>query len=100
MAYFPNGTSGDIYMEQWCERCANWRETESDNWGCFVFDLHLAFNYEQNGESEINKLKHKILEHFIPTGEDLFPEKCKMFIERKEVDIPGQMTFEALKEGE
>ena len=47
MAYFANGTSGDRYMEQWCFRCVNWRET--DNCGCIVWDFHIIFDYRQCG---------------------------------------------------
>lgn len=94
MAYFPNGTSGDMYTEDWCEQCLNYREDEPDNLGCPVLDLHFAYNYKQCGKGKISKLYRSILEHFIPTGKDGFPEKCKMFIENPNADIPGQMKFE------
>jgi len=36
MAYFSNGTEGDMYQERWCHRCAHW----SDEAGCPVWFLH------------------------------------------------------------
>jgi hypothetical protein len=37
MAYFPNGTAGEMYQEKYCNRCLN-----NDN--CMVWTLHLLHN--------------------------------------------------------
>lgn len=98
MAYFPNGTSGDVYMAKWCERCTNWREHPDipGNWGCIVIDLHLIGDYDQCKQDESGKLWKTVLEHFIPTGKDGFPGECRMFLEKANADIPGQMKFEEM----
>ena len=92
MAYFPNGSSGEAYIDQWCRRCRNWREDEegSDNWGCIVSDLHLIGNYYQFDKTKTGKLWRTVLEHFIPTDKDGFLAECRMFIEKPNGDIPGQ----------
>ena len=92
MAYFPNGASGDAYMERWCFRCVNWRD-EEESLGCAVMDLHLISNYDQCGEDDVSELYKEVLEHFIPTKDNGFPDKCTMFIEKSGADITGQMTF-------
>lgn len=85
MAYFPNGTSGMDYTETYCSKCANWKDNGSGSEGCFIFDLHLLWNYEAaNGEeSPKDSAKHAkwdALEHFIPTSKDgIGADKCRMF---------------------
>lgn len=73
MAYFSNGTEGDMYMEQWCERCVH----DNPDKGCTVMLLHLLHNYE-----ECNK-KDSFLHKLIPIRDDGFAGECTMFIERK-----------------
>lgn len=93
MAYFPNGTSGMIYVDQWCSRCTNWKDLDDGRGcGCPIQDLHLAHNYDQVKNEDIKM----ILETFIPTKEDGFPDKCLMFTQA-EGEIVGQMHFEDLK---
>lgn len=67
MGYFPNGTSGMDYEEQYCSRCIHYPD-------CAVLSAHMARNYE-----ECNN-KASILHMLIPLTEDgLFNEKCLMF---------------------
>ena len=93
MAYFPNGSSGDAYMETWCCRCRNWREGDPCGWGCIVWDLHLMGDYDQCKKTETGKLWKTVLEHFIPTDTDGHPAECLMFIEKPNSDMPGQMKM-------
>lgn len=100
MAYFPNGTSGMMYQNL-CENCWNWRDLDDGRgFGCPIWDLHMLWNYDQIEHSlhRIKKAKAKIvkeaLEHFIPTREDGFPDQCKMFLSKNEIDIEGQAKFE------
>ena len=95
MAYFPNGTSGDVYQERWCYRCVNWVEDPDDegNWGCIVLDLHMAWNYEQCRKTPRARIMKQALEHFIPS-KDGDPQKCNMFIVRATADVPGQYKME------
>jgi len=91
MAYFPNGTSGDIYMEKFCFQCRNWKSREDedkDNEGCPIIDVHFSVNYTQCRNEKIKR----ILEILIPTGEDGFPRKCPMYEPNGE--CKGQMIFE------
>lgn len=80
MAYFPNGTSGLIYQEKWCFRCKH----DSIDEGCPIWFFHLLKSYEWCNDKD----KRVLLDLFIPTREDGFPDKCKMFISNG--DIEGQ----------
>lgn len=85
MAYFPNGTAGMIYEEQYCSGCVNNKDNGSGSVGCFIMDLHSLWNYDAcNGEeAPKDSVKHTqwlALEHFIPTTKDgLGAEQCRMF---------------------
>ena len=47
MAYFPNGTSGEMFVEDTCVRCVHWKDLgDGRGTGCPVFDLHLIYSYE------------------------------------------------------
>src|ERR1017187_5131279 len=42
MAYFPNGTAGEGFVESTCVDCVHWRDRgDGGGHGCPVFDLHL-----------------------------------------------------------
>lgn len=75
MAYFPNGTAGEAYEAQYCNRCAN----EDDKRGCAVWLAHLLYSYEEcNAKSNA---KH-MLDLLIPVRADGYPGQCAMFRER------------------
>lgn len=83
MAYFPNGTSGMIYEDEWCDRCVH-QPTEDDAPMCPIWFAHTVWNYEAVKQTEAKML----LEAMIPTKENGFPDKCRMFIGTG--DVPGQ----------
>ena len=75
MAYFSNGTEGEIYQEQYCYRCQNW----NDEKGCPIMDLHLLWNYDAIDEPA----KEMALDTFIPRSKDgIGNEQCLMFKEK------------------
>jgi len=76
MAYFSNGTDGDLYREHWCGRCANNGDDRGDE-GCAVWDAHFLYN----GDQHKNKLVAELLSTLIPRG-GLRNEQCRMFRER------------------
>ena len=92
MAYFPNGTSGMIYQDQYCENCRNWRDMKDDRGpGCPIWDLHLMMNRNQCKDTELGKLWKKALDHFIPMDkDDVYPKECRMFLPIENPDVPGQ----------
>lgn len=73
MGYFPNGTSGMAYEEQYCDRCIH---QKPDDGGCAVFLAHLIHNYDEANNDQ------SILGILIPTNEDGFNEQCTMFVEK------------------
>lgn len=69
MAYFSNGTEGDLYFERYCSRCVHDRNED-----CPIWALHLAHNYE-----ECNK-PGSFLHALIPRSKDgLSNEECRFF---------------------
>lgn len=101
MAYFPNGSSGDIYMEQYCENCWNLRDLNDGRGpGCPIWDWHTLKSYEQvvlphqtKKEKIIAKFYHESLEHFIPSDDKGNPKECLMFLPKNLVDVQGQMKL-------
>ena len=73
MGYFPNGTAGEIYYDQWCSRCIHEREMRegSDGPGCPIWAAHLLWNYDDK--------RKEFLDWFIPR-DGLHNEQCKMFV--------------------
>ena len=76
MGYFPNGTSGMAYEEQYCDRCAHNQDEEN---GCPVWVLHLQHNYDEKKRTLLNVL--------IPMADDGITNlECRMFIEAERVE--------------
>jgi len=95
MAYFSNGSEGMQYQSKYCDHCINWREDPDvpKSWGCPIIDLHMDGNYDQCKDTPAGRFWKKVLEQFIPTGEDHFAKQCRMFLKKPCADIPGQMKM-------
>src|SRR5687767_2121181 len=77
MAYFPNGTAGMLYEEQYCANCIHGRD------GCAVMDAHNFYNYDQFDKDERGKSIRMILSLLIPETKDgLGAEQCALFAAR------------------
>jgi hypothetical protein len=69
MGYFPNGTSGEMYEEEYCSKCLHFGD-------CAVMEAHFIHNYEECNNPD------SILHILIPLDKDLVHnEKCSMFIQ-------------------
>lgn len=66
MGYFPNGTAGMLYQEQYCDRCIH-----DDQNDCPIWNAHLMFNGKDTHEG--------ILEMFIPRDERGENQECRFF---------------------
>lgn len=75
MAYFPNGTSGEWYQNEYCSRCLH-----DENHDCAVWLAHLVTDYhDKNGEiSEVGK----VLNFLIHSDGNIGYEQCKMFVRK------------------
>lgn len=74
MAYFSNGTEGDMYEEQYCSRCIH--RNGKDGTGCAVWLAHVLHNYDECNNEE------SILHILIPRSKDgPWNEECQMFVE-------------------
>ena len=68
MAYFPNGTSGEIFQNRQCSKCVHGQSAD-----CAVWTAHLLHNYEKD--------KRPVLDILIPMDADgIYPLDCEMFI--------------------
>ncbi len=76
MAYFPNGSDGDIYHARYCERCVHW----SDETGCPTWDLHNEWNYDAVGK-DADKDKAFALELLWPR-DGVYNADCRLFHEK------------------
>jgi hypothetical protein len=52
MAYFPNGTTFDIFYEHNCENCVHEPEDLDDEYGCPIILSHQLFSYELCNQKE------------------------------------------------
>lgn len=74
MGYFPNGTSGMLYQEEWCVRCVH-----DVNEDCPVWAAHLMYSSRDCNDPA------SILHMLIPIAEDgLSNERCLMFAEDRD----------------
>lgn len=85
MGYFPNGTSGADYEDNYCSRCVHFKP---DDGGCPVMLAHMLYNYRDCNDEE------SILHLLIPLSKDkLSNEECRMFHENPSAPDPNQMSF-------
>jgi hypothetical protein len=76
MGYFPNGTAGDMYEADYCNKCIN----EDEEKGCPIMMLHLMWNYDAvDPKTAENKARRQALEAFIPTDREGWNQQCRMF---------------------
>lgn len=86
MAYFPNGTAGEIWEDDHCNNCLHQFGPDNGS-GCAVWLAHLLHNYD-----ECNK-ENSILDIFIPRSKDgLGNGDCQMFVD-KSVLSPMQRQY-------
>lgn len=74
MGYFPNGDAGDWYEATYCSRCVHDKQSTM----CPVMALHMQHNYE-----ECNKPDSFL--HFLIPRSGVENERCRMFVEAKDV---------------
>ena len=72
MGYFPNGTDGEMYCEQYCDNCVHNLEEH----GCPILALHWLYNYD-----ECNK-PDSILHEAIPRDDKGYNKQCIFYQEQ------------------
>ncbi len=78
MAYFSNGTEGELYREHYCERCVHLPEREDRD--CPIWSAHFFYN----GDQHSNKPVAGILNMLIPRAKDgLSNEQCAFFQDKQ-----------------
>ncbi len=89
MAYFSNGTEGEVYRERFCYRCLHC-DVGEDARECPVWSAHWYYAYGQSSNAELSS----VLTMLIPMEPHTFKDgltvnvagQCAMFIERGERD--------------
>lgn len=71
MAYFANGTEGDMYKEQYCSRCIH-----GGGDPCAVMIAHLLHNYDECNKAD--SLLHLLIPRKQPP--EYGNEQCTMFV--------------------
>lgn len=84
MGYFANGTSGQIFEAQFCEKCVH-REGPDGKSGCAVMLAHLLYSYALCDED--GTPGKDILDMLIPHE----PTTCNMFHEGPAKPGPGSL---------
>jgi len=74
MAYFSNGTEGDLYLEAVCMKCANYPADDATR-DCPIRAVHFFYNYDQHKNPEVKG----ILNILIPRTKDGGNAQCSMF---------------------
>lgn len=77
MGYFSNGTDGDCYQEEFCDKCVH------QEGGCAVWQLHLRYNSDQCDKTNAGAALKDVLDTLIPRP-GVFSEKCRMFVPKVE----------------
>ena len=79
MGYFSNGIEGELYREEYCMKCRNWRKKKEElTDGCPIMDLHFSYSYELCNSKSIAK---KMLDFLIPQ-EKIYNLRCRMFLRK------------------
>jgi len=73
MGYFSNGSEGEGYEAEYCDRCIH---QKPDDGGCAVWFAHLMHNSDQNSNEQLENA----LNILIPRR-GICNEQCTMFIE-------------------
>jgi hypothetical protein len=85
MAYFPNGTSGMCYEEEYCCNCVHFGDPDGP--GCPIWLLHLLYNYDQCRKGKTGSTVKSILGTLIPETKDgLGAEQCSMFLAKADAE--------------
>src|SRR5690349_19815070 len=104
MAYFPNGTAGMLYEEQYCYNCRNYRDKgDGRGFGCAIWDAQLLYSYDEcnnDGKTHIiDGVPHvnpplsnakAMLDMLIPEDAEGFPAECSMFLETPKEEVEAR----------
>lgn len=78
MAYFPNGTAGELFRSRWCDNCVHDAVYDKP---CAVWGAHLLYCYGAK-EKERAILDMLIVDNRLEMDDGSSP--CKLFLESPE----------------
>jgi hypothetical protein len=94
MAYFPNGSSGEI-LDRQCSMCLL-----NDDKACPVYIVQECYNYDQVGIDKMEELINRLVNdkgvcQMKRILDDITPE----YVERRKLEINGQMSLFGIMKG-
>ena len=90
MAYFANGTEGQIYEDHYCARCIHSLGHDANKGECCpVLLLHLLWNGDKIEDREL------ALDLFIPR-EGIHNKQCEMFVDEDNKRQACQASYDLL----
>ena len=106
MAYFANGTEGEMFREHWCANCVH--SPAPDGPECPVWALHWAWNseavaarnahYSKETPPAESEAKRAALDLLIPMDTDERAQECAMFAPRAPAENPTRRAHRELRE--
>ncbi len=92
MAYFSNGTEGELYRERYCYRCQHF--SEDGNRDCPVWEIHWLYAYGQNTNPELSSVLSLLIpmvEHISKDGiQYRIAGECALFLTAPVATEPSQ----------
>ena len=82
MAYFSNGTEGEMWEGVNCHGCVH-----ED--GCAILCVHCLYNYDQHDKTPRGTALKEVLDILLPTGDDGWPAPCPMRVPQQEGESDG-----------
>lgn len=85
MGYFSNGTDGDIYQSNFCNRCIH----DKEGFGCQIMNAHFFFNYDQHKNEQLKE----VLSMLIPREEDEgeFNGQCLLYVPKERNQLEAEL---------
>lgn len=82
MGYFANGTEGELYEAEYCNRCVHQDDP------CAVWLLHLAYNYSGIDDKSMSHA----LDMLIPRN-GVHNDECAMFHEKQTASADDPLAY-------
>ena len=92
MAYFPNGTAGELFESRECFDCIH--EGPPEGPGCAIMLIHLVWNYDQCDNEQLQDVMQALIDD---EGQPL-GKMCQMRVAKE--DDPNQISLDLGDPGE
>lgn len=95
MAYFPNGESGYMWEEEWCDKCLRNDENSGGEYNsCPIIVAHTLYNYDQIGDEKLRTILSCLIDDDEIDGVK-YAGTCKMFTPLPKNKLSAQERIES-----